>query len=65
MFFFIKSDKLVTNMSATNYNKHRPFILFLQFAIRGSITFIAELLMVKELYTQIKQHVASPSCRAV
>jgi hypothetical protein len=63
--FFIKSDKLVTNMSAINYNKHRPFILLLQFVLRGSIIFIAELLMVKEFYAPIKQHVAGPSCRAV
>jgi len=52
--FFIKSDKLVANMSATSYNKHRPFVLLLQYVVRGSITFIAELLMVKEIYAPIK-----------
>ena len=51
---FIKSDKLVANMSAIGYNKHRPFILLLQFVIRGSVTFIAELIMVKEIYAPIK-----------
>jgi hypothetical protein len=60
LFFFIKLDILVTNC-----NKHRPFIPLLQFVLRGSITFIAEFLMVINIYAPIKQHVASSSGRAV